>query len=219
MITGRDIRDCSAQQMATISYLKRTLEGNAFWQGTISLSSQDIQMSFDSETSNLRKAKTYLVFCASLGIVLDKKSLQLLDYTRAIALITQEVDNYMSKDDLPVASISQYNRKETKKKSMFARASEEYTLLHIPHFAFAPDYSQSVRTLLETLRDVYSRLLAYLVQPTTSTRDLGPAILESFHKFDTKTKKVLSSISRDLELVARDKVNRELEGLLYHLQM
>ena len=218
-MSGRDIRDSSAQQLASLAYLKRTIDGSNFWQGIVAIDATDLSRTFDNNRTSSRRAKFYLALSASYGVLLDRRSLQLLDFTRAIAMIAQEAETYFSKDPLPVASNNSYSRKDKARRSIFSRASDDYTLLHIPHFAFAPDLSQAFKTLLETLKDIYSRLLSYLVQASHTIHQVGSAVLESFQKFDLRMRKVLQVMYKELEEIANQKVRSELDSLVQLLQV
>lgn len=257
-MSGRDIRDCSAQQMATISHLKKVIDGETFWHGSVCLTTQDLQQPNIGDdfinnkpvaisASSPRRARVYLVLSASLGTILDKRNMHLLDYTRAIALIGQEAEHYAQKDNPPIGTFAVVSRKEKSKRSMFFKAvsssatyastsssssfssslggsggttqiptlaADEYTILCVPHFAFVPDYVQSLRTLLDTLKDVYGRLLSFLVQTSVIAKDLGTPVLDSFQKFDARMRKLLATVYREIDVIARDKMTREMDSLL-----
>lgn len=215
-MSGREIRDSSAQQLATLSYLKRAIDGSHFWQGIVAIKGDDLTRTFSESKSNTRRAKLYLCLSASYGVLLDRRSLQLLDFTRAIAMIAQESEAYCSKDPLPVSSSNL--RREKSRRSIFSRNADEYTMLYIPQFAFAPDLVQAFKTLIETLKDIYSRLLSYLVQASNTLNHIGSAVLESFQRFDLRMKKVLQSMYKDLEELASTKVRTELDSLVQLLQ-
>lgn len=215
-MSGKDIKDSASERIAFLNNLRRILSGKIRWFNTVIVTQQDLHSAFLADPDLRRRAKVYFVLGLSLGDLLDKKSLQSIDFVRALALVTQELETFSAKDPLPPAPVTVFARKEKTKKSLFSRTGEDFTLLNIPHFAFNPEYLQSLSTLLEIIYEIYAKIMAFVTSPN-SARDCGPAVLESYTKFNLRIKRLLSAVYRDVDVIARNKVKTELDIVMSSL--
>lgn len=215
-MSGKDIKDSASERIAFLNNLRRALSGKIRWFNTVVVTQQDLRSAFLADPDLQRRAKVYFVLGLSLGDILDKRTLQCIDFVRALALVSQELDTFSLKDPLPQAQITAFSRKEKTKKSLFSRAGEDFTLLNLPHFAFNPEYLQSLSTLLEIIYEVYAKIMAF-VTSGNAARDSGPAVVESYTKFNLRMKKLLSAVYKDVDLIARNKVKSELDLLMSSL--
>lgn len=210
------IKDSASERIASLNNLRRTLSGKIRWFDTVVVTQQDLRSAFLADVNMQRRAKVYFVLGLSLGDILDKRGLQCLDFMRALVLVSQELETFSLKEPLPQAPLMTFARKEKTKKSLFSRNGDDFALLNIPHFAFNPEYLQSLSTLLEVIYEVYAKITAH-VTSGGSVRDIGPAVIESYNKFNSRIKKLLSAVYKDVDIIARNKVKAELDSLMSSL--
>lgn len=215
-MSAKEIREITSDCMALLKMIRSALDTSSLWLDTICFSRDDLAAASRTDPSYVKRSKVFTVLGLSLGDVLDKRNLPFIDFIRALALVTQELDSYSLRDTLPQAQISLITRKEKTKRSLFSRSGEEYTLLNIPHFAFTPDYLESLHTLLDILYEVHNKLLAHATTSNQS-RDFGLAIQDPFIKFNHRVRKILIGVQRDLESLARTKIDVELDSVLAKL--
>ncbi|CCG83970.1 protein of unknown function [Taphrina deformans PYCC 5710] len=213
----KDLRDPTNERLFNIEFLRKALDGNAPWLDTIVLSRQELVTTFAKGEPLKRRSRIYIVLGLSLARILEKKQLQLMDFVYAITLVTQELETFSNKEVLPKTTGPTSTKKEKTKKSLFSKIGDEFSLLHVPHFAFAPDYYQSLYTLLDILYEVHLKIMFYCDNPTSAVKDLSASVLDSFNKFSTRIRKLLNAVHQDIDTLARAKINRELNRVMFSL--
>lgn len=209
----QEIRESASQILATIDFLRQALAGKSRWFNTIMLSQAELAAFFSADIGTSKRAKVYSVLGLTLGEIMDKRMLHFIDFVRATALVTQELESYALREPMPPAQVSSFNRKKEAKRTLFSRSGEEFALLNIPHFTFTPDYLHTLYALLDILHGVYARLVSYLTN-SKSVKDYGPAVQDPYSKFNSRIKRILLNVHKDVEVFARSKINSELDGLM-----
>ncbi|KAL1914896.1 uncharacterized protein VTP21DRAFT_7812 [Calcarisporiella thermophila] len=187
------------KRIHTINYIKGAHEGKVHWYNTILLSREDFAPL--QQNPRLRKRTyQYFVLGMSLGTTLDITNPE--DYIKALSNLLQEFE-YFSNDQSKPKMKNIFFRKKPLDEGSSAEDAE-YSLLNIANLPFEPDYFQVLCTLCDLLSEVYYRLLV-------GTSDLCThSFCETVVKVDSKFKKIISSITKEIDTIARAVIKEEL---------
>lgn len=213
-LSANEIKESTLDRIAIIDFLRVSLECDTPWMDTIVLTKLELMTTFAKKENFKRRAKVYNVLGLSLANILDKRHTNFTDFMYAITQVSQENDIFSTKEVLPRASTTSQPRKEKTKKSIFSKTGEEFSVLQIPHFAFQPDYYQVLFTLLDTVHEVHMRIMSFFGNTSAMSKDISSNVLEAYQKFNARIKKHLAIVYKDIEELARSKINRELNRVM-----
>jgi hypothetical protein len=217
---------CEARSEA-LQHLADRVQGKALWQDTLLFTRDDFLGTYSVADLDLaRKARIYHVGGASLGSLLEKRNCHGLDFIRATIALFAELDQFAGLHPLPgpVHASHLVVRKEKNRRPVLSRAPQDFNHLALSHMSFVPSHMDAAAMFLELLMLLYPRVEQELARLKTFATEAGLHIYEDtsaakdlIGKLDSKARKLLTGMQRDLDAVARAKVYRELDGIMESL--
>ncbi|ORX96485.1 hypothetical protein K493DRAFT_314495 [Basidiobolus meristosporus CBS 931.73] len=201
------LRDLIHKRISTFAYLQRVHNGGAHYFNTILLSEEDLSRFYNNKRLRKRSQKIFILG-TSLGPILEITTTP--DYVKALHQIIHEYEHFVS------------DGSKTKKRNFFRKSkftgeqvffntnfqeTGEYIHLDVRTTPFEPDYLQILHTFCDIMVVVYTKLMEGIPEFYRSP------LAEVVSKIDTKFKKILAVINRDLDLVVHTLICRELEKM------
>ncbi|CAG8436057.1 749_t:CDS:10 [Ambispora gerdemannii] len=191
------------KRILTFQYLKRAHEGRIHWFNTVCLSKEDF-VALDKDDRK-RRTGGFFILGASLAPILDNTNPN--DYVRALMVMLQEFEYHTNEN--PRQKMKMFFRKSKINKDEDASFQEsgEYTYLFVPNIPFELDYFQTFYTLCDILVEIYHKFLI-------DTANLwSGSFVESVTKVDGRFKKIISSVTKDIDQLARNAIKEELRSI------
>lgn len=225
------------KRIATWSYLRSAHEGRVFWFNTVLLGQEELQAAFEHTRMRIRTSR-FAILGMSLSALLDISAPP--DFLRGLLSLMQEFDSVADdKFELDRKNRSVFRVTARPKRSNTSGAdftmglpeSGESSYLFTPNIPFELDYFQVLFTTCDILVEVYQKILSYLgaspgsfpsPPPTlisgistngTGTAGLSPALVEVVLKIDARLIKMISQLTKDVDVVARKSIKNELNSL------
>ncbi|CEI94488.1 hypothetical protein RMCBS344292_08698 [Rhizopus microsporus] len=149
---------------------------------------------------NSKMAKRTYNFYAlglSLGTILDITNP--LDYIKALNQIMLEFERHTNDDS------KQKMKNIFRKKTDHSDNASDYGYLILPHIPFEMDYFETFFTLVDIVAEAYYKLLVGTEGPICTQ-----AFFELVLKCDGKFKKIVSMVTKELDIIAREAIKDEL---------
>ncbi|KAI9287362.1 hypothetical protein BC943DRAFT_358616 [Umbelopsis sp. AD052] len=188
------------KRIATINYLRRTHEGTTHWFNTVLLSREDLASMYQNSKMTPRTLK-FFTLGVSLGPILDVTNQ--VDYVKALHLLLHEFECHNNENQKP--KMKNIFRKTKSKDDHSYIDDGEYTHLITPNVPFELDYIQTFFTLFDLLAEAYHKLLVGTESLCTQS------FCEQVLKCDSKLKKIVSMITKELDALARNAIKEELK--------
>ncbi|KAG0210210.1 hypothetical protein BGX28_009515 [Mortierella sp. GBA30] len=186
------------KRIATWNYLMRVFRGGMVLYNTALLSEHEMRQIWPDDKMH-RRSLQFFSLGTSLATILEIPSTA--DYMKALNSVTQEYESFAGT--------------ESRTKSIFFKAGRsqeeagEYSFLEVKSLPFNLDYTITAATLCDMISEVYEKLKAQQLQEQIWTI----STIESFHKVDTRFKKILATVLKEIETVARDVMVQELNWI------
>ncbi|KAL1930497.1 hypothetical protein VTP01DRAFT_10659 [Rhizomucor pusillus] len=193
------LNELVSKRVATLKYLRKAHEGNTHWFNTILLSKNDLANLYPNSRMQRRTCNFYTLGI-SLGALLDITNAP--DYVKALTQLLSEFEYYTN--DSSRQKMKNIFRKARGKDESNGADAGDYTHLIVPHIPFELDYVETFFTLADVMVEVYQKLL---VAPEACSTSYFELVL----KCDGKLKKIFSSITKELDGLARNAIKEELK--------
>ncbi|KAF9984607.1 hypothetical protein BGZ75_003795 [Mortierella antarctica] len=187
-----------SKRIATWTYLMRVFRGGMVLYNTALLSEHEMRQIWSDDKMH-RRSLQFFSLGTSLATILDIPSTA--DYMKALNSVTQEYEYFAGA--------------ESRAKSIFFKTGRsqdeagEYSFLEVKSLPFNLDYTITTATLCDMISEVYEKIKVQQQQEQIWTL----ASMESFQKIDTRFKKILAIVLKEIESVARDVMVQELNWL------
>ncbi|KAF9933242.1 hypothetical protein BGZ67_004372 [Mortierella alpina] len=187
-----------SKRITTWTYLMRVFRGGMVLYNTALLSEHEMRQIWSDDKMH-RRSLQFFSLGTSLATILDIPSTA--DYMKALNSVTQEYEYFAGA--------------ESRAKSIFFKTGRsqdeagEYSFLEVKSLPFNLDYTITTATLCDMISEVYEKIKVQQQQEQIWTL----ASMESFQKIDTRFKKILAIVLKEIESVARDVMVQELNWL------
>ncbi|CAO0796183.1 unnamed protein product [Mucor circinelloides] len=190
-----------SKRVATIKYIRKAHEGNTHWFNTILLTRDNLTSMYPNSKMTKRTNHFYALGL-SLGAILDITNP--VDYIKALSQIMTEFERHTSDDSKQ--KMKNIFRKAKSKDENTLDNTGDYGYLIIPHIPFEMDYFETFFTLIDIMAEAYYKLLVGTEGPICTQ-----AYFELVLKCDGKFKKIVTMITKELDLLARNAIKDELK--------
>ncbi|CEP13146.1 hypothetical protein [Parasitella parasitica] len=189
-----------SKRVATIKYIRKAHEGNTHWFNTILLTKDNLANMYPN-SSMVKRTNNFYALGLSLGAILDITNP--VDYIKALSQIMNEYERHTSDDSKQ--KMKNIFRKKSKDENAVDNTSD-YGYLIIPHIPFEIDYLETFFTLIDIMAEAYHKLLVGTEGPICTQ-----SYFELVLKCDGKVKKIVTMITKELDLLARNAIKEELK--------
>ncbi|KAK3825478.1 MAG: hypothetical protein J3Q66DRAFT_327855 [Benniella sp.] len=190
------------KRSATWRYLQRVHQGGMVFYNTAMLSETDLRRGYSDEKMQ-RRSLQYFLLGTSLATILEIPSVN--DCLKAVYGVVQEYEYFTAS--------------ESKSKMMFFRntgrrvldlksfeETGEYSLLEVRQLPFNLDYVITFASLCDMIAQVYEKLGSEERLWTLTNVDM-------FQKIDSRFKKIMALVLKELETLAREIMVEELNAI------
>ncbi|KAF9127977.1 hypothetical protein BGW39_005453 [Mortierella sp. 14UC] len=203
--TASSQHDLVVKRSATWRYLQRVHQGGMALYNTAVLTEGDLRKGYPhNDEKTQRRTMQYFMLGSSLATILEIPNQA--DCLKALQVVVQELDYFIAS--------------ESKSKMMFLRATGrkallegksfeetgEYSQLDVRPLPFQLDYIITFASLCDMIAEVYEKLAGQGNIWNMHTIDL-------FQRVDGRFKKILATVSKELEGMAKDVILGELNGM------
>ncbi|RCH88998.1 hypothetical protein CU097_010215 [Rhizopus azygosporus] len=185
-----------SKRVATIKYIRKAHEGNTHWFNTILLTKENLQSMYPN-SKMAKRTYNFYALGLSLGTILDITNP--LDYIKALNQIMLEFERHTNDDS------KQKMKNIFRKKTDHSDNASDYGYLILPHIPFEMDYFETFFTLVDIVAEAYYKLLVGTEGPICTQ-----AFFELVLKCDGKFKKIVSMVTKELDIIAREAIKDEL---------
>ncbi|CEI99106.1 hypothetical protein G6F70_008545 [Rhizopus microsporus] len=185
-----------SKRVATIKYIRKAHEGNTHWFNTILLTKENLQSMYPN-SKMAKRTYNFYALGLSLGAILDITNP--LDYIKALNQIMLEFERHTNDDS------KQKMKNIFRKKADHSDNASDYGYLILPHIPFEMDYFETFFTLVDIVAEAYYKLLVGTEGPICTQ-----AFFELVLKCDGKFKKIVSMVTKELDIIAREAIKDEL---------
>ncbi|KAI7890487.1 uncharacterized protein EV154DRAFT_248746 [Mucor mucedo] len=199
-----------SKRVATIKYIRKAHEGNTHWFNTILLTRESLSGMYPN-SKMAKRTYNFYALGLSLGAILDITNP--IDYIKALGQIMTEFERHTS-DDSKQKMKNIFRKAKSKDDHSFSDNTGEYGYLILPHIPFEMDYFETFFTLIDIMAEAYYKLLVGTEGPICTQ-----AYFELVLKCDGKFKKIVTMVTKELDLLARHAIKEELKVIdpLCHL--
>ncbi|PHZ10504.1 uncharacterized protein RHIMIDRAFT_239327 [Rhizopus microsporus ATCC 52813] len=194
-----------SKRVATIKYIRKAHEGNTHWFNTILLTKENLQSMYPN-SKMAKRTYNFYALGLSLGAILDITNP--LDYIKALNQIMLEFERHTnddSKQKMVSAQFDTLSKNIFRKKTDHSDNASDYGYLILPHIPFEMDYFETFFTLVDIVAEAYYKLLVGTEGPICTQ-----AFFELVLKCDGKFKKIVSMVTKELDIIAREAIKDEL---------
>ncbi|KAG9073135.1 hypothetical protein KI688_000922 [Linnemannia hyalina] len=194
--TASSQRDLVTKRSATWRYLQRVHQGGMVLYNTAVLSEVDLRQGYPYNDEKMqRRTMQYFILGSSLATILEIPGQA--DCLKALQVVVQEYDYF-------IASESKSKMALLEGKSF--EETGEYSQLDVRPLPFQLDYIITFASLCDMIAQVYEKLSGHENIWNMQTLDL-------FQRVDNRFKKILATVSKELEVMARDVMVDELNSM------
>ncbi|KAL9544894.1 hypothetical protein MBANPS3_007398 [Mucor bainieri] len=190
-----------SKRVATIKYIRKAHEGTTHWFNTILLTRDNLTSMYPN-SKMIKRTNHFYALGLSLGAILDITNP--VDYIKALSQIMTEFERHTS-DDSKQKMKNIFRKAKSKDESALDNTGD-YGYLIIPHIPFEMDYFETFFTLIDIMAEAYYKLLVGTEGPICTQ-----AYFELVLKCDGKFKKIVTMITKELDLLARNAIKDELK--------
>ncbi|KAF8963055.1 hypothetical protein BGZ46_001058 [Entomortierella lignicola] len=188
-----------SKRSATWRYLQRMHQGGMVLYNTAVLTETDLRRAYPDEKVQ-KRAIQYFLLGTSIGSVIEIPSVG--DCLKALYVVVQEYDDFTA----PESKSKMMFLRATGRKPTESEETPEYSLLEVRQLPFNLDYLITFASLCDVIAQVYEKL-ATEDQTWTLTN------MEMFQKIDSRFKKIMTVVSKELESMAREIMLSELNAM------
>ncbi|KAF9093374.1 hypothetical protein BGX29_006728 [Mortierella sp. GBA35] len=203
--TASSQHDLVNKRSATWRYLHRVYQGGMVLYNTAVLSEGDLRKGYPYNDEKMqRRTMQYFMLGTSLATILEIPSHA--DCLKALQVVVQEYDYFIASES---KSKMMFFRATSRKALLEGKSFEEtgeYSQLEVRPLPFQLDYIITFASLCEMIAQVYEKLAG----PETVWNLHN---LELFQRVDSRFKKILATVSKELETMARDVMVDELNSM------
>ncbi|OAQ34570.1 hypothetical protein K457DRAFT_45469, partial [Linnemannia elongata AG-77] len=182
--------DLVTKRSATWRYLQRVHQGGMVLYNTAVLTEADLRQGYPYNDEKMqRRTMQYFMLGSSLATILEIPGQT--DCLKALQVVVQEYDYFIAS--------------ESKSKMSFEETGE-YSQLDVRPLPFQLDYIITFASLCDMIAQVYEKLSGHENIWNMQTLDL-------FQRVDSRFKKILATVSKELEGMARDVMVDELNSM------
>ncbi|RCI04497.1 hypothetical protein CU098_008823 [Rhizopus stolonifer] len=191
-----------SKRVATLNYIRKTHEGTTHWFNTILLTKENLVNMYPN-SKMAKRTYNFYALGLSLGAILDITNP--VDYIKALNQIMNEFERHTNEE--PNKKMKNIFRKaKSKDENSSFDNTGDYAYLMIPHIPFEMDYFETFFTLIDIMAEAYYKLLVGTEGPICTQ-----AYFELVLKCDAKFKKIVTTITKELDVLARNAIKDELK--------
>ncbi|KAG0199521.1 hypothetical protein BGX28_007242 [Mortierella sp. GBA30] len=185
------------KRVVSWEYLGRVHHGQMAYYNTVVLTEADLRRFYTPDAVQKRTHQCFLLG-TSIANVLDIPHLS--DYAKSLSALLQEYEHFLS-----VESKSKMNFFKGGRRMADGEETGEYIHFEVRTVPFEMDYTVVFATLCEMIAQAYKKFDTHKSSIITDS--------DLFHKIDTRLKKISNNAARELEAMARDAMQEELNSL------
>ncbi|KAF9190575.1 hypothetical protein BGZ51_008426 [Haplosporangium sp. Z 767] len=194
------------KRIATWSYLMRVFRGGMVLYNTAWISEHEMRLLWNEDKMQRRTIQLFFLG-TSIATILEIPNT--IDCLKALNSVMQEYEYFVAAEARSKSIFFKAGRKATADGRSFEETGE-YTYLEVRSIPFNLDYIITAATLCDMISQAYERLLSM----NQSKNPLWNASsVECLQKIDARFKKILTTVFKELETVARDVMVEELNLL------
>ncbi|KAG0365812.1 MAG: hypothetical protein J3R72DRAFT_196084 [Linnemannia gamsii] len=204
--TASSQHDLVVKRSATWRYLQRVHQGGMVLYNTAVLTEGDLRKGYPYNDEKMqRKTMQYFMLGSSLATILEIPNQA--DCLKALHVVVQEFDYFIASDSKTkmMLKFRATGRKALLEGKSFEETGE-YSQLDVRPLPFQLDYIITFASLCDMIAQVYEKLSGHENIWNLHTLDL-------FQRVDSRFKKILTTVSKELEGMARDVILDELNGM------
>ncbi|GAA5816431.1 hypothetical protein MFLAVUS_009960 [Mucor flavus] len=191
-----------SKRVATIKYIRKAHEGNTHWFNTILLTRENLTEMYPN-SKMVKRTYNFYALGLSLGAILDITNP--VDYIKALSQIMTEFERHTSEDSKQKMK-NIFRKAKSKDDHSYSDNTGDYGYLILPHIPFEMDYFETFFTLIDIMAEAYYKLLVGTEGPICTQ-----AYFELVLKCDGKFKKIVTMVTKELDLLARHAIKEELK--------
>ncbi|KAG0306006.1 hypothetical protein BGZ97_000905 [Linnemannia gamsii] len=203
--TASSQHDLVTKRSATWRYLQRVHQGGMVLYNTAVLSEADLRQGYPYNDEKMqRRTMQYFMLGSSLATILEIPGQA--DCLKALQVVVQEYDYFIASES---KSKMMFFRATSRKALLEGKSFEEtgeYSQLDVRPLPFQLDYIITFASLCDMIAQVYEKLSGHENIWNMHTLDI-------FQRVDSRFKKILATVSKELEVMARDVMVDELNSM------
>ncbi|KAK3819712.1 MAG: hypothetical protein J3Q66DRAFT_335283 [Benniella sp.] len=186
------------KRVTSWEYLGWVHHGKMAYFNTILLTEADLRKFYTPELVQKRTHQFFLLGTA-IGNALEIP--HTADFARTLNAIVHEYEHFLSAD----SKLKMQNLFRTGRKALAFEETDEYTHFEVRTVPFEMDYTVVFATLCEIVALAYKKFDTHQANIITNS--------EVFYKIDVRLKKILNNATRELEAMAREAMQEELNSI------
>ncbi|KAI9095790.1 hypothetical protein DFS34DRAFT_162679 [Phlyctochytrium arcticum] len=208
-VSPETIRNFVRSRLATFHYFIRLYEGQSHFMNTVLISNAILAAMHDDKLKLQRRVTKWFHLGYSIGTILSIPNA--IDFVKAFNVLVVE---YESSDTTSRKKMKRILSGRIPRGGLSAdqvsNLSQEgvYTYLDTPHVPFEIDHVQTVLALFEVLTLAYAKFIESIEARKS------PGYVEAIAKIDSKIRKIMTVLMKDLTVAAKNRAKEELDSLL-----
>ncbi|KAI8358200.1 hypothetical protein B0O80DRAFT_276085 [Mortierella sp. GBAus27b] len=190
------------KRIATWRYLQRVHQGGMVFFNTAMLSETDLRRGYTDEKVQ-RRTLQYFLLGTSLATILEIPNVT--DCLKAVHGVVQEYEYFTASESKSKMMFFRNTGRRVLDMKTFEETGE-YSLLEVRQLPFNLDYVITFASLCDMIAQLYEKLAA-------EERAWTLTNMELFQKIDSRFKKILTLVSKELEIMARELMVDELNAV------
>ncbi|KAF9144421.1 hypothetical protein BGX30_012879 [Mortierella sp. GBA39] len=203
--TASSQRDLVTKRSATWRYLQRVHQGGMVLYNTAVLSEVDLRQGYPYNDEKMqRRTMQYFILGSSLATILEIPGQA--DCLKALQVVVQEYDYFIASESKSKMIFLRATGRKALLEGKSFEETGEYSQLDVRPLPFQLDYIITFASLCDMIAQVYEKLSGHENIWNMLTLDL-------FQRVDNRFKKILATVSKELEVMARDVMVDELNSM------
>ncbi|KAG0277525.1 hypothetical protein BGZ95_005791 [Linnemannia exigua] len=197
------------KRMMTWHYLQSCFRGGMVFYNTALVTEDDMRNAWTDDKMH-RRTLQFFFLGTSLATILEIPNTA--DCLKALNNLLQEYETFGAAEGRSKSIFFKGNstRKTTADGLITSDEHGEYSYLEVRNIPFALDYPITASTLCDMVLQVYEKLRSHLVDE----RIWSISTIESFQRIDGRFKKIVHTVYKEFEVIARETMFQELNYLI-----
>ncbi|KAF9925508.1 hypothetical protein FBU30_004727 [Linnemannia zychae] len=196
------------KRMVTWHYLHNCFRGGMVFMNTAMISADDMRNAWTDEKMH-RRTLQFFFLGTSLATILEIPTAA--DCLKALNNVMQEYEAFGAAESRSKSIFFKgSSRKTTGDGIIFDEQHGEYSYLEVRNIPFALDYTITASTLCDMICQIYEKLRSHFLDEKL----WALSTIESFQRTDNRFKKIVNTVYKEFEVIARETMFHELNYLI-----
>ncbi|KAJ3181124.1 hypothetical protein HDU85_003829 [Gaertneriomyces sp. JEL0708] len=210
--TNESLKEYVQNRIRTFQYLSKLHEGNAYYMNTVLISKEALVTMYDDKTAMKKRALKWFNLGHGIGGILGLPNPA--EFVRALNALMSEYEHESGEGNAKQKMKRIFSGKGSQRpaSSVDAGGSQgqdmgAYSYMDLLHVPFDMDYIQTALAFFDVLAAAYGRFIENQELCRSQT------FSETVMKIDHKMRKIISMVVKELDTIAKSRLNEELSVL------